>query len=173
LALVKSLIELHGGSTSAKSAGIGAGSEFEVRLPLMVEAMEPCAVPKATAQTPAKSRRVLVVDDNEDVRVSMAMLLRAMGHQVWEAEGGQEALALPGLADLDAVLMDIGMPGLNGYEVARLLRQDPAFDAVILIAMTGYSQEYDRQESLRAGFKHHLVKPFDPAVFADILAEID
>ena len=127
------------------------------------------APPEVSGQLPAKTRRILVVDDNDDVRVSMALLLRAMGHAVWEAENGQEALAIAKSACLDAVLLDIGMPGLNGYEVARLLRQEPALAPLTLIAMTGYSQEGDRQASLRAGFDHHVVKPFDPAELAGLL----
>ena len=171
LALVKNLVEMHGGSVKASSAGIGAGSEFELRLPLLTgNCGSGEAPPMDSAQNPAKARRILVVDDNDDVRVSMALLLRAMGHEVREAGNGKEALETAKSARFDAVLLDIGMPGLNGYEVARLLRQDAAFDSVSLIAVTGYSQEYDRRESSRAGFDHHLAKPLDPAELAGLLA---
>jgi len=171
LALVKSLVEMHGGSVKASSAGIGSGSEFEVRLPLLAQAHPPLeAPPEASTQALAKTRRrILVVDDNDDVRISMALLLRAMGHEVWEAGGGQQALEMKGLAKWDAILLDIGMPGLNGYEVARLMREDPALSSVTLIAVTGYSQEADRQASLQAGFDHHLAKPLNPAELSELL----
>jgi len=171
LALVKSLVEMHGGSVKASSAGIGMGSEFEVRLPLSAQALpanETAAEP--FPQAPAKMMHILVVDDNDDVRISQALLLRAMGHQVWEACTGQQALDMRDIAPWDAMLIDIGMPGLNGYEVARQLRQDPAFGALTLIAMSGYSQEHDRQRSLQAGFDHYLVKPFEPSELAALLA---
>jgi len=173
LALVKSLVEMHGGSVKASSEGIGSGSEFEVRLPLLAKA--PAAKPvDAPGQAPAAvRRRILVVDDNDDVRVSMALLLRAIGHDVHEADCGQKGLEIACAAPLDAVLLDIGMPGMNGYEVARLLRQQPALAKLTLIAITGYSQDYDRQESQRAGLDYHLVKPLDLSELARILDGLD
>lgn len=171
LALAKRLIELHGGSVEALSEGIGHGSEFVVRLPLLSHAPHADAslAPEALRQVQKPILRGLVVDDNENVLKSMAILLKTMGHDVREAHSGKEALDIAKTASLDFVLLDIGMPGISGYEVARQLRQTPTCRHLKLIAMTGYGQEYDRQQSKKAGFDHHMVKPVDPEELENIL----
>jgi signal transduction histidine kinase/CheY-like chemotaxis protein len=172
LALVKSLVAMHGGRVEAHSEGLGRGSEFLVRLPLPMQRPAVSdgvrrAVPRSATTT---SRRVLVVDDNGDMATSMAMLLKSMGHEAQVASSGREALDAIKTAPPDVVLLDIGMPDLDGYEVARRLRRGPGLDGVKLIAMTGYGQACDRKESERAGFDHHLIKPVDPQELEQILA---
>ncbi len=175
LALVKSLVEMHDGSVVARSKGIGFGSEFELRLPLCLRGVRQNEIPKneAIPSAPFRARRILVVDDNDDVLTSISLLLKTMGHEVREAHGGKEALAIAKSCPLDFILLDIGMPGLNGYEVARRVRKYTELKAVKLIAMTGYDQEYLRRESHRAGFDHHLSKPIDPQELENLLAVFD
>lgn len=165
LCLVQRLVELHGGTVQASST-VGQGSEFVVRLPAMSRsAPRPAAAAPELASALSGPLRVLVVDDNIDMAESMAMLLKAAGHDVRTAYDGDKTLQ----AVLDyrphAVLLDIGLPGLDGHEVAKRIRQQPDLQSVILVAMTGYGQETDRQASLAAGFNHHLVKP---AEFKDV-----
>ena len=171
LALVRGLVELHGGRVEARSEGLGRGSEFVVVLPL------PPAMPAApdttagagVAARPA-TRRVLVADDNQDAAESLRLLLELAGHEVRVAHDGPGALEAAAEFRPDAVLLDIGMPGLNGYEVAARLR---AFDwgaAPVLVAITGWGQEHDRRLALDAGFDHHLTKPIDPDLIAPLLA---
>jgi PAS domain S-box-containing protein len=161
LALVKNLVELHGGSVSAASPGAGQGSEFAVRLPL-----------SAASSGGVPARCVLVVEDNEFVLASLSVLLKTLGHEVHVARNGQEALDIAGWVPLDLALIDIGLPGLNGYEVVRRLRKDFPPGTLTLVAMTGYNQEEDRQNSKNAGFDIHLAKPFDPAELEKILADL-
>jgi PAS domain S-box-containing protein len=159
LTLVKRLVELHGGSVEARSDGPGKGSEFIVRLPLRLEqevAREPCA----TAETrPAPRRRLLVVDDNRDSANTLAALLETMGHEVRIAYDGAHAVALAAEYRPDGVFLDIGLPGMSGYDVARTLRSSPTVAHTKLIAFTGYGQDEDRQRAREAGFDHLLVKP--------------
>ncbi|HVS38683.1 MAG TPA: ATP-binding protein [Gemmataceae bacterium] len=170
LTVVKSLVEMHGGRVEAHSDGPGRGSEFVVRLPLLpiAEHPEPPAVKDAAPQAPA--RRVLVVDDNRDAADSMAVILRAGGHEVATAYDGPSgaAAALEFLPDV--VLLDLGLPGMSGYEVAVRLRQEPALRRTLLIAVTGYGQEEDRRRARLAGFDVHLVKPTDPEAINALLA---
>ena len=163
LCLVKRLVELHGGSVSAHST-LGQGSEFVVRLPAMqpdlaaeltVTDTEQCKVQLASAL------RVLVVDDNVDAATSMMELLQRSAHAVQLAHDGPSAIAAAGAWQPDMVLLDIGLPGFNGYEVARRLRQNEQLGHTMLIAVTGYGQESDRQLSQAAGFDYHLTKPAD------------
>jgi PAS domain S-box-containing protein len=173
LALVKRLVELHGGSVVAFSAGPGQGSEFSVRLPLPA-APAPAPAPVETllqSVSAAPTRRVLAVDDNEFVLDSLGVLLKSLGHEVIVARDGQEALNIASQSPLDIALIDIGLPGLDGYTVARRLRQEFAAGKLTLVAMTGYNLEEDRQKSKNAGFDHHLAKPFDPAALEKILAD--
>jgi CheY-like chemotaxis protein/anti-sigma regulatory factor (Ser/Thr protein kinase) len=159
LALVQRLTNLHGGTVEAESE-IGRGSEFIVRLPVLLTDGLPTK--QATAnpnQLPARSLRVLVVDDNVDTVLSFSMLLRACGHDVHTAHDGMEAVHAALEYCPDVVLLDIGLPVLNGYEVARRIRLEPTLEHVVLIALTGYGQEADRKTALQAGFDHHLVKP--------------
>jgi PAS domain S-box-containing protein len=158
LALVQRLVEMHGGKVAAHSS-LGRGSEFVVRLPVvLISAPQPPPATE-TGQPTARPLRVLVVDDNVDTAGSLAMLLQAVGHDVRTAHDGPQALKAALDYRPNVVLLDIGLPGLNGYEVAKQIRQDPVLQNVVLVAMTGYGQETDRQCSQEAGFDHHLVKP--------------
>jgi CheY-like chemotaxis protein/two-component sensor histidine kinase len=171
LTLVERLVRRHGGSVAAASDGPGRGSEFVVRLPLLARAPARPERPAPEAQAqPAGGRRVLVVDDNRDSAETMAVLLRLWGHEARSAEHGEAALAVAQEFRPQAVLLDIGLPQMDGYEVARRLRALPGLDGVLLIAMTGYGQDRDRRRARRAGFDHHLVKPVDPEALRRLLA---
>jgi signal transduction histidine kinase/CheY-like chemotaxis protein len=177
LALVHRLTDLHGGRVEASSV-TGQGSEFVVRLPLWNEedskTQNEAGLDGSGLFTgpPPVALKVLVVDDNVDTVLSFSMLLKASGHEVRTAHDGPAAILAAFDFRPDAVLLDIGLPGLNGYEVARRLRQDPAFEKIVLIALTGYGQDSDRQTSLQAGFNHHLVKPARLAQLQQILAAV-
>jgi signal transduction histidine kinase/ActR/RegA family two-component response regulator len=160
LTLVRSLVEMHGGRVHARSGGPGLGSEFVVRLPLCADPLPAFADPR-TQLPEATGRQVLVVDDNRDAAESLAMLLRLLGMDVRVAYSGAEALAVLGHYEPEVVLLDIGMPGMDGHEVARRIREEPRFRGTTLIALTGWGQEEDRVRSRTAGFDHHLVKPAD------------
>ena len=159
LTLVKSLVAMHGGSVEARSEGPGLGSEFIVRLPLLEESSLPAEVTRRIAPLP--QRRILIVDDSRDGGESLAMLLRVLGAEVALAHSGRQALECVTSFQPDVVLLDIGMPGMDGYEVARRIRSNPANRRMQLIALTGCGQDEDRQRSAAAGFNHHLVKPAD------------
>lgn len=168
LALVKGLAELHGGTVEAKSAGLGQGSEFIVNLPIVTTD----SVTVSTADTVAcasAGRRILVADDNQDAADSLAMILEMGGHDVRVVHDGRAALSVAQTFRPDAVLLDIGMPQLNGYEVARALRQESWGAEITLIALTGLGQESDRQRAAEAGFDRHLTKPIDPDVLEALL----
>lgn len=169
LPLVKRLVELHGGRVEARSGGLGKGSEFFIRLPL--GAMPPPAPVKAdpVKTAPVGSRRVLVVDDNEDSAESLRMLLEMDGHQVRTAHDGRDALAAAQEFQPEVVLLDIGLPDMSGHEVARRLARDPRNRDVTLAALTGWGQAEDRRRSAEAGFQHHLVKPVHPAELKRVL----
>jgi PAS domain S-box-containing protein len=170
LSLAKGLVEMHGGEIEAKSAGIGRGSEFIVRLPT-VAAPEPAAVAEiSTAHTSAPRRRILVVDDNRDSATSMARLLRIMGNETRVAHDGVEALKSAAEFKPQVILLDIGMPNLNGYEAARRIRREAWGKDVVLMAMTGWGQDEDKRRSKEAGFDHHLVKPVDFQTLEALLA---
>lgn len=175
LTLVKNLVEMHGGAVEARSAGLGKGSEFVVRLPLVAgerrQADEP-ADGGAQEQVRSSGHRLLVVDDNEDAADSLAMLLSLQGHEVRVAHDGPAALALAPAYRPDMVFLDIGMPGMDGYEVARRLRKTPGLEATVLAALTGWGQQEDRRRTADAGFDHHLVKPPEPNAVGDILADL-
>jgi CheY-like chemotaxis protein/nitrogen-specific signal transduction histidine kinase len=161
LTLVKRLVEMHGGTVQAHSDGPGHGSEFILRLPLLrTEAPAPVP-PRGKARGPGRSRRVLVVDDSQDAANTLARLLRRLGHKVDVAYEGPSAYEAGVALTPDLVLLDIGLPGMDGYEVARRLRAEPALDGVRLVALTGYGSEADRQRSTDAGFDAHLVKPVE------------
>jgi PAS domain S-box-containing protein len=173
LALAKGLIELHGGEIEARSAGIGHGSEFIVRLPRRkanVSAQKP-----TIDASPAQSvcRRVLIADDNRDAAESLAELLRLDGHDVTVVHNGQEALAAFSSVQPEVALLDIGMPGLNGYEVARLVRQGTLGRVVTLVAVTGWGQDRDKTESVAAGFDLHFTKPVEPDRLLELLRSKD
>lgn len=170
LALVKALVELHGGTVTAHSPGPGQGSEFTVRLPALPASLEHPAGPvRRLPALAGDSRRVLVVDDNVDAARSLAMLLTAWGHEASLAHDGPAALAEAARLAPDVVLLDIGLPRMDGYEVARRLRATPEGAGLLLIALTGYGQDEDRRRSREAGFDHHLVKPVDTDALRDLL----
>ncbi len=168
LSLVQKLVELHGGKVAAYSAGLGQGSEFVVRLPALSSAREPIAPIETTLRT-GQASRVLVVDDNKDAADMLVMMLQMFGHEVKAAYSGQAALETAVEYQPDFVLLDIGLPDMNGYEVAQHLRQQQQTKNVSLFAMTGYGQDSDRQRSEEAGMDLHLVKPVDPRKLQDLL----
>ena len=169
LCLVQRLVELHHGSVEANSV-VGQGSEFIVRLPMMVMA-HPMPLPvTSSALVPSTGRRVLVVDDNKDAAQSLATLLEMTGHEVQLAYDGFSALQIAMDYLPQVVLLDIGLPGLNGYAVAQRIRQQDALKNIVLVALTGYGLASDRQRSLDAGFNHHLAKPADFDEIVNILA---
>jgi len=169
LALVKSLIELHGGEVACASAGAGQGSRFSVCLPLLHAPEAAAPVPDTQPGADAALLRVLVVDDNVDAAVMLAMLLEASGHQVQVEHDPLEALAATLANPPQVCLLDIGLPGIDGLELARRLRARPGTAHALLIAITGYGQDSDRQQILQAGFDHHLVKPIDIAQLYTLL----
>ena len=174
LTLVKRLVEMHGGMVSAASEGLGKGSEFAIRLPL-VSHEEACTggrEGRARARvTDALRKRVLVVDDNVDAAESVAMILRLSGYDVRCTYDGVSALDAAKSYHPDVVVLDIGLPGISGYEVARRLRLDPEFEETPLVAVTGYGQDVDRHRSRNAGIDYHLTKPVDPATLQQLLAK--
>jgi CheY-like chemotaxis protein len=175
LSLVRGVVELHGGRVVAHSAGPGQGSEFTVRLPVLVSPNrqirtaegdgEPTAVPA--------HRRILVADDNTDSAESLALLLTLRGSEVRTAHDGWEAVEAAAAFGPDIILLDIGMPRLNGYEAARKIREQGRGERVVLIALTGWGQDEDRQRSTDAGFDFHLVKPVDFAALEQLLASLE
>ncbi len=172
LSLVQHLVELHGGTVEVSSV-LGQGSEFVVRLPAVPTSVRKLPADSiATAPPPARSCRVLVVDDNLDAAESMAELLAMHGHEVRMAHDGPAALEAVQQFQADLVLLDIGLPGLTGLEVARRIRQIPALANIMLVAMTGYGQETDHRNSKEAGFDHHLVKPANFDQVNKILATV-
>ncbi len=159
LSLVKRLVEKHGGRVAVHSAGRGLGSEFVVRLPLLQDAALPAAAPSARPSAPGRGARILLVDDNRDATDSLALLLQMHGHDVISAYEGHGALDLAAREQPSLILVDIGLPDIDGFEVARRLRSEPRTAGCILVALTGYGQPEDREKSRDAGFDHHLVKP--------------
>jgi signal transduction histidine kinase len=180
LTLVRRLVELHGGTVSAHSDGLGRGSEFTVHLPIEPGGVAAAAAASAgraesvaagtePAGTPAAVRRVLVVDDNVDAAESLALLLQTDGHVVRIVHDGAAAVAAAREFDPEVVLLDIGLPGMDGYAVATALRADSSLSGVRLIAVSGYGQPEDRRRARDAGFDHHLVKPIEPAALTRLL----
>jgi signal transduction histidine kinase len=172
LALVRALIELHGGEISATSDGLERGSEFTVRLPLFAsegDDVESEGKAPASEHLVPVRRNILIADDNQDALESLALMLRLEGHEVHCASDGEEALALAGLRKPEIVVLDVGMPKLDGCEVARRIRAESWGREAILVALTGWGQEVDRRRSREAGFDMHLVKPVDPATICDML----
>ena len=164
LTITKGLVEKHGGKVCAHSDGPGLGSTFTVELPL-------APAPAATSRPPVDrhvtpkvmGRRVLIADDNVDAAESLAMLLRLRGHEVRTAHDGHDALAMAAESRPDAAVIDLGMPGLTGLDVAGRIRAEPWGEGMLLVALTGWGQQEDRRRTAAAGFDHHLVKPADPA----------
>jgi PAS domain S-box-containing protein len=169
LSLSKALVELHGGTIEAKSSGLGCGSEFIVRLPLRAFGKARYIHSAGSTSKLRIGRRVLIADDNRDAAESLAMLLELDGHVVTVAHDGHEALAAFHSTRPEFALIDIGMPKLDGYEVAREVRRGSLGGAVTLIALTGWGQEGDKAQALAAGFDHHFTKPIEPAQVSALL----
>jgi signal transduction histidine kinase/ActR/RegA family two-component response regulator len=172
LTLVKTLTEMHGGTVEVHSDGLGRGSEFTVRLPSSEELLKPSSPPMVTEPVPMGGRRVLVVDDNEDHTESLAMLLELEGYETLQAHDGVEAIDAAEGCRPDAVLLDVGLPKMNGYEVCRHIREQPWGKHVVLVALTGWGQEEDRRRSEEAGFDTHMVKPPDQETLIKTLAAL-
>ena len=174
LTLVKRVVEMHGGTVAADSAGQNMGSTFVIRLPTLVDSSQR---PQSKAEDPARmsppSLRILVVDDNRDAADSLAMLLRTSGNDIRTAYDGAEAVQLANDFEPEVVLLDIGLPNMDGHEVAQRIRQEPWGRRTCLIAVTGWSDEADRARSRAAGFDHHLVKPLDTSHLAQLLGSVE
>ncbi|MEW6268394.1 MAG: alpha/beta fold hydrolase [Thermodesulfobacteriota bacterium] len=176
LTVVRRLVEMHGGRVEASSGGTGSGSEFTVHLPLVAasspEGRAPGDDPAEPAPDAANAHRILVVDDNVDAAESMALLLGLCGHVVRTAHDGPSGIQIAREFAPDAVLLDIGLPGMNGYEVAYEMRREPRLRGTILIALTGYGTSEDRARALQAGFDHHLTKPVDPETLDSLIRSL-
>jgi CheY-like chemotaxis protein/two-component sensor histidine kinase len=171
LSLVRSLVELHGGSVQASSAGTNAGSVFTVRLPLAPEELPaPASGEGEAAEAPRTARRVLVVDDNRDAAETLAAVLGQLGHQSLVANDGHQALRMMAGFHPEVVFLDLGMPGMSGFEVAEAIRRDPRYAGVRLVALTGWGGEADRERTAHAGFDRHLTKPATAAAIEEALA---
>ncbi len=172
LSLVKGLVEMHGGTIEARSEGEGRGSEFIVRLPEALSAGQ--AIEQTSAEAPVGStrRRILVTDDNVDSAESLGQLLQLLGNDVTTAYDGSQAVEVAESLRPDVILLDIGMPKLNGFEACRRIRERPWGKDAILVAMTGWGQDEDKRRSQEAGFDHHLVKPVDPVALEKLLATV-
>lgn len=171
LTLVQRLVHLHGGSVQARSEGPGKGAEFTVRLPLRAEPaiIDATSLSKEEGRHTGTPRRVLVVDDNQDAAHALRLLLQTEGHDVMVAADGAAGLALAREHRPDVVLLDIGLPTLNGYEIATRIRADPALKGTVLVAVTGYGQMHDRARASASGFDHHLVKPVEFRALQELL----
>ncbi len=175
LSLVRALVELHGGTVRARSDGAGRGSEFVVRLPTLDGAAphERRAIADGSAASSGTKQRVLVVDDNEDSAHTLATILTLRGHEVRIANDGVEAVELAIAFAPDIAFMDIGLPRLNGYEVARRLREHPTGKHTFMVAVTGWGHDEDKRRAFEAGFDHHMVKPIDHAQLHALLMRLD
>jgi CheY-like chemotaxis protein len=175
LALVKSLVGLHSGDVTCKSKGLGQGSTFSICLPRLGKSQQAAlstGSENVTQPVPAASLRILVVDDNIDAAEMLKLLLEAMGHEVLVEYGALRALEQAKRYTPQVCLIDIGLPEIDGNEVARRLRKQPENATAVLIAVTGYGHDSDRVSSSAAGFDHHLVKPVDTSALTSVLSEI-
>jgi PAS domain S-box-containing protein len=175
LTLAKNLVEMHGGTIEARSAGLGKGCEFILRMPLMeqeCEAFIDASDEQRQSGEATSGYRLLIVDDNKDAAMSLALLLQMQGHEVRVAHDGPSALAIAPAYLPNLILLDIGMPGMDGYEVARRLRREPGLESVVLAALTGWGQQEDRRRTAQAGFDHHLVKPVDGKTLEELLSTL-
>jgi CheY-like chemotaxis protein len=175
LTLVKSLVEMHSGRVKASSAGLGKGCEVVVELPLMIQMGQRTSDISSVVPHPDSLKpgcRVLVVDDNRDAALSLSMLLRLQDHDVRVTYDGPTALQLAVDFQPNIIFLDIGMPGMDGYEVARRLRKMPGMANTVLAALTGWGQDDDRRRTAEAGFDHHLVKPPEPQMIEHLLRSL-
>ena len=171
LNIVKHLVGMHGGRIEVRSNGLGEGSSFTVRLPLSAERKKkPTVIEAAAAAKTIAPQRILIVDDNADAAAMMAMLLGKMGHELRVANNGQEALAVGAELSPDVVLMDLGMPVMDGFAACRLMRRTPWGAKALIVALSGWGQDEDRVRSTEAGFDHHLVKPASSAALLELIA---
>ncbi|MBC7897937.1 MAG: PAS domain S-box protein, partial [Cytophagaceae bacterium] len=170
LSLVRRLLQMHGGTIEARSEGPGHGSEFVVRLPVEVQAPAPPARVLPELEHPDASFRILVVDDNRDSADSLSMMLGILGNKTQTAYDGEEAARAAAAFQPHVILLDIGLPKLNGYETCRRIREQPGGRDVVIVAQTGWGQEEDRKRSREAGFDHHMVKPIDPSALVALLS---
>jgi len=174
LTIVKRLVELHGGSVEAKSEGPGMGSEFVIRLPVVLSVVhEQRQEDGRQPAGPPGRHRTLVVDDNVDAASSLATLLRLAGHEVRTAHDGLEGVKAAAAFRPDVILLDIGMPRLNGYDACRRIREQPWGKGMVIVALTGWGQEEDKRRSSEAGFNQHMVKPVDPATLEKLLVGLE
>jgi CheY-like chemotaxis protein len=171
LTLVKQLVEMHGGSVQAYSEGLGQGSEFIVRLPIAIEQVQN-RTPNHSELPTMSPRRILIVDDNEDSAMTLSVLFEMSGDETQTANDGLKAIAAAEAFRPDVALLDIGLPGLNGYEVAQAIRAQPWGATMVLIALTGWGQDEDRKKSKAAGFDAHMVKPVDHEALLKLLNEL-
>ena len=163
---------MHGGTVEVHSAGVGQGSEFVVRLPIIDETPQPPRPePTFDQATITTARRILVVDDNRDSATSLAMLLKLTGHNTHLAFDGLEAVEAAATFKPEVILLDIGLPKLNGYEACRRIREQSWGKGILLVALTGWGQEEDRQKSKEAGFNAHLVKPVELIALTNLFAK--
>jgi len=174
LTLVKSLVEMHTGTVAVQSEGENQGSVFGVTLPLLAEQPRPtlASAPESENTGGRISRRVLVVDDNRAAADMLRLVMKMLGNEVWTANDGQEAIEVAAEFLPEVILMDLGMPKVNGYEAARHIREQAWGKDILLVALTGWGQEDDRQRTLEAGFDHHLVKPAEPAAIQELLKNL-
>ena len=175
LTLARKLVELHGGTIEARSEGSGLGSEFLVRLPAIARSLRemPQAGKRSNVLDFSSSLRVLVVDDNEDSAAGLGILLEMTGNEVRTAHDGIEALGAAERFRPHVVLLDIGLPKMDGYDVARTIRRQPWGERTVLIAVTGWGEASDRLRSGEAGFDHHLVKPVDIGGLMQLLSTLE
>lgn len=171
LTVVRRLVELHGGTVMAHSAGLGHGSEFSVRLPVLQDYRPPAPAERGSS-APARALRLLIVDDNRDAAESMALLQELCGHETRVVHDGEGAVAAAAAFRPDVVLLDIGLPGMDGYQVARCLRDLPEGKDAYMIALTGYGSESDRLLTRQAGFDQHMVKPADQQLLKEWLGDL-
>ena len=170
LALVRRLVSLHDGRVDVASAGSGRGSTFTVRLPALASELPTKTRDADEAPASGARRRIVVADDNEDSAEMLSELLQLFGHDVWTANDGAEALARAIEVQPDMVVLDLGMPGMDGFEAARRIRETPGCETALLVALTGWGQDSDRQRTRDAGFDKHLVKPVDAKALSALLA---
>jgi CheY-like chemotaxis protein/anti-sigma regulatory factor (Ser/Thr protein kinase) len=173
LTLVRRLVEMHGGTVEARSDGPDRGSEFVVRLPIVLGLLKEPSESNGQSIAGRAKRRILVVDDNKNAAQMLGMLLKALGNDVRTVFDGLAALEMAAQFRPDVVLLDIGMPKLDGYETARRIRREPWGKNMILAALTGWGQEEDKRRTREAGFDHHFVKPVEPTILQRFLAECE